>query len=148
MRRYPRSDLEKRFLEFVDKSGSCWEWRGSSKPNGHGQFYVRGKVVYVHRFAWEIRHGKIPKGHLVLRRCRNIRCVRPGHIYLDTCSGVRGNRHGKAKLNDKQVLDIVKLLERGRTQAEISEYYDVSKSCIGCIARGETWSHVTGRTRQ
>lgn len=75
---------------------------------------------------------------------------RASNLYYRTMSAVaaesymrgrinpRGERHGMAKLTERQVLEILDLL-RDHTQTAIAGEYDVTPSAIGSIARGENW---------
>lgn len=56
--------------------------------------------------------------------------------------GRRGR--GRPKLTREQVLEIVSLLD-SLSQSEIGARFGVTQSNIACIARGKSWSHVTGR---
>jgi HNH endonuclease/Zinc-binding dehydrogenase len=41
----------------------------------------------AHRFAWELEHGPIPAGKVLLRRCDQEGCVNPAHHELGTLRG-------------------------------------------------------------
>lgn len=53
-----------RFLEKVstDSLNGCWLWTGCRIHNGYGQLWDGSKVVYAHRFAYELWVGPIPEG--------------------------------------------------------------------------------------
>lgn len=53
-----------------------------------------------------------------------------------------GERHARAKIKDRDIPDIRRLISLGVPGAEIAERYGVSKSAIYCIKRGKTWCHV------
>lgn len=78
--------LEERFWAKVNKDGPlwngtpCWVWTGAKKPNGYGNFGISGRVVYAHRFAYEILVGVIPAGFEADHLCRNRACVNPEHL--------------------------------------------------------------------
>lgn len=57
----------------------CIEWIGEITPGGYGRFY-NGVRVMAHRFAYELRHGKIPDGLTVDHLCRNRCCVNADHL--------------------------------------------------------------------
>jgi excisionase family DNA binding protein len=73
------------------RDGDCWLWEGAkitgNLPDGRPRFaygLVRrsGRLLYAHRVAWELAHGTIPPGALVLHRCDNPPCVNPDHLFL------------------------------------------------------------------
>lgn len=56
----------------------------------------------------------------------------------------RGSRLPQAKLNEKQVFIIKRLLELGELrQRDIAALFDVEPSCISDINRGANWRHVS-----
>ncbi len=55
----------------------------------------------------------------------------------------RGERHGRAKLTEEQVLQIPGLRTQGLTQKAIGDLFGVSEKQIRSILRGKTWAHVT-----
>jgi len=56
----------------------------------------------------------------------------------------RGSAHGKAKLTEKDVVNIWKLFytRPDLTLKEIGGYFNVSEGCISMIVRRLTWRHV------
>ena len=53
----------------------------------------------------------------------------------------RGESHGRARLTDAKVAQIL-ALPSDRTDRSIAEEFGVGKGAIGRIRRGETWTHV------
>lgn len=78
-----RTDLATRFWAKVHKTERCWLWQGA-KAWGYGKIYVEGHVIRAHRVAWEMTHGPIPEGLLVLHECDTPACVNPSHLRLGT----------------------------------------------------------------
>lgn len=77
------------FWQKVDKGKSpndCWEWMGTKKTSGYGNFALRGvqgasKYVLAHRHSYEQVTGKkIPPGMHIDHLCRNRSCVNPSHL--------------------------------------------------------------------
>lgn len=71
---------EERFEAYIDRSGSCWEWRGAVSDNGYGRMRHNDGTFSVHRFAYERYRGPIPKDLVIDHLCRNRRCANPDHL--------------------------------------------------------------------
>jgi hypothetical protein len=77
---------DQKFWDRLSPNGECREWSGSRDPRGYGRVGWRGKVVLTHRLAWELAHGAIPSGLLVLHHCDNPPCCEPSHLFIGTQS--------------------------------------------------------------
>lgn len=51
-------------------------------------------------------------------------------------------RHHRAKLNAKQVRQIRRQHERGKSQRSLATAFDVSTATIGQVVHRDTWRHV------
>ncbi len=71
-----------RFWRKVEKTDTCWLWRGSTFRQGYGQFKINGKNLQTHRVVYEWTFGPILPGFLVCHRCDVPLCVRPDHLFL------------------------------------------------------------------
>lgn len=61
----------------------CWLWTGATraaKSARYGHISVRGKMILVHRAAYEAFKGPIPTGLTVDHVCRNTLCCNPAHL--------------------------------------------------------------------
>lgn len=77
------------FWDKVDKTGSCWNWKGA-KYRGYGQFTIewwkredgkwRCRTVRAHRYAYESLVGEIPEGLTLDHLCYNVGCANPDHL--------------------------------------------------------------------
>lgn len=74
------------------------------------------------------RHGRVPFGK------RNGKYTKPEKT-------PRGERHGCAKLSEMQVWQIRRLWELGLGAHRLSEVFDMSKTAVTKIIKGETWRH-------
>jgi hypothetical protein len=130
-------------------SGACIEFDGStSHPEGYGMVWYRPhgekrkRKMLAHRVAWLEAYGPIPDGLIVMRACRNPRCVAPAHLRLcNRSANVRDSyakgRDPRAKLTLAQAREI---LADPRTQREIAKDYGVHQTLVSRIKRGEAWN--------
>lgn len=78
---------EMRFWGKVEKTATCWIWKGALNSDGYGNTIMpkpSRKNMYAHRRSWEEANGPIPKGQQVLHRCDTPACVNPAHLFLGT----------------------------------------------------------------
>lgn len=93
--RHPNAKtLADRLLLKIEKTDSCWVWRGLVDRNGYGSINLRaGQKRLAHRLAYEVFVGAIPDGteldHVCHTRdaecpggdtCLHRRCVNPAHL--------------------------------------------------------------------
>ncbi len=64
----------------VEKTETCWLWKGSRNTYGYGQVRVDGRLRVVHRVVYEILVGPIPPDHEVDHLCFIRNCVNPAHL--------------------------------------------------------------------
>lgn len=83
------SEVElKRFRGFymMPSPNHCWLWRYGDKDK-YANFYTDSKVKWlVHRLAYTLWVGNIPKGYIVHHKCRSKRCTNPRHLLAITYS--------------------------------------------------------------
>lgn len=145
-----------RFWSKVDvgKPSECWEWRGGANEAGYGRFKVGGKLVSPHRFAYELKYGRILDngtyhGTVVRHRCDNPRCTNPAHLVLgDQRANVHDmdakGRRSKPAAGKYPPELIRKIFNDPRPHRVIAETYGVSKTYVGYIKRGDRGSAITG----
>ena len=155
----PRS-LKERFWEKIDvhKSNECWEWNAAKISKGYGVIGDEsGKMQYATHVLFYLRKGYWPpKGRTCNHICDNPGCVNPKHLYLGTQKSnvrdrdqrnrsnyVKGERNGKAKLTERKVYEIKRLLKQGiMTQRELGRKFGVDPTHISCINTGKVWRHI------
>lgn len=136
-----------------DEPKECWEWVGYRDRDGYGRITVKGKVQGAHRVSYAMHNDDFQDNMVICHKCDNPSCIRPDHLFQDTAQKnnldkelknrqVRGTNNGTAKLNDQAIRDIRKLWEKGMTQTDIAEIWDVSQATISYIVRKKRWLHV------
>lgn len=107
-------DVARRFWPRVEKTETCWLWRGSTHGIGYGEISVNGRLLPVHRLSWMLEHGD-PGSAWVLHHCDTPACVRPSHLFLGDNDANMKDASKKGRLNrrvcknghDKDVVGVV-----------------------------------------
>lgn len=71
------------FWANVEKTATCWLWKGKPSKQGYGTVRFQGRTWGAHTLAWTLTHGPIPKGKEPDHICRNRLCVRPELPHLE-----------------------------------------------------------------
>jgi 5-methylcytosine-specific restriction protein A len=137
----------------------CKIWTGAADSRGTAQYASRDADGRWRRrpasvLTWEMFHGPVPQGYVVLRVCDNPMCVFEPHMKLATKLQAtrlskfsprrRGSEAGTSKLSEDDVREIKRRLELGDYKTVIARDYGVTPSAIASIQNGRTWSHLDG----
>lgn len=142
-----------RFFSKVDvrDQNSCWYFKGKKTTRGYGGITIQGEHIYAHRLSYKLFCGEVDSRQLIRHKCDNPSCVNPWHLsagsHLDnmldrTIRGRNpaGERNGRAKLNDS---DVLRILADPRAAHKVAADYAVGKDAILRIRNGESWTHIT-----
>ena len=163
--RFIRTPVEDRFWEKVDKTKDCWLWTGDINSAGYGRITDYWQKILVHRFSYELAHGPIPEGMVILHLCDVKLCVRPEHLKVGTYSdnmkdaiakgrwepgaatrgkpGRRGTDAPRAKLTDDDIYVIRGRYAAGQdTVRGLAAEFKVSSSLIHAIVTHKIWTHI------
>jgi hypothetical protein len=144
-----KEDLD-RFLDKVDFSGECWNWKASKNKDGYGWFGVKGRVVLAHRISCWLAHGPPPDekptaDHL----CKDRSCVNPEHLRwasrLEQCENMVGVRN---LVDDDTAIECIKRCLSGESQSEVAKELGVSNQSIYTWVHGKRRSELLERARK
>lgn len=143
----------------VTESG-CWEWTGNKVGAGYGRIDFGGQKRVVHRIIYKLCVGHVENRIEVCHNCPggdNPACCNPAHLFLGTHTdnmrdsetkgrnshpGLRGERHGSAKLTEADVRDIRRRVAAGENGRVIAEEKGISRTTVSQIASRQRWAHV------
>lgn len=109
----------------------------------------------VHRLVLEAFVGPCPKRHECCHKDGDRQNNKRSNLYWGTRQdnmndmirhglSTKGEKNSQAKLTDEQVVEIVKLIDQGTAFRQIAELFPVGEVMVAHIARGESWTHITG----
>lgn len=151
----------KSFLSMLDiDTDECVVWDYASGSHGYGQLWFDGKDQTVHRLALTLKIGDPPNSKSqALHRpniCHNRKCFNYQHLYWGTAKDNhrdsvidkthsspplhKGVKHPRAKLSEKQVLDIRADKDSHR---EIAKKYGIVKATVGFIKSKRIWKDLS-----
>lgn len=158
-----------RFWAKVQKTDGCWLFTGAKGGGGYGVFWLDGRQIPAHRFAWTEVNGELPPGFILCHHCDNPPCIRPDHIFPGTYADnmrdaaekgrmptgekhgskthpeavLRGEDNANARLNPDVVRSIRAAYQaNGATVSAISRRFDIDRATVRQIVHRRTWRHV------
>lgn len=153
--RASRVSLEVRFLSRIEKTETCWLWKGCTS-RGYGVLRASSprRQLFAHRLSYEMHVGPVAKGLFVCHHCDNRACVNPEHLFLGTNAEntqdkvnkgrqVKGAQVNTSKLTAAEVREMRRLnSEEGVPRSRLVQIYGVTRHTVHMILHRKTWSHV------
>lgn len=151
--RWSKLDPAVRLRERSEWRGNCliYTW-GAEAPSGHVTMDFEGRSIGVHRGAWILVHGPVPKGLVIRHECDTPRCINIDHLLSGTRADnnadrdrrgrqvvLKGERNGSAKLTLDSVRVIRARLAAGESTRSVAADYGVSQFATWSIKAGRTW---------
>lgn len=153
-----------RFWSHVDRSGgkdACWPWtahlRKTKWREDYGQWSLgrdgKSYSFLSHLLAYELTNGAMRQGLQARHTCNNPACCNPKHMTPGTAkenasdrdkagTTAKGERHGSARLNEKQVRQIRQLRASGVSLPKIADLFGVTHQNVLYIVNYVTWKHI------
>lgn len=123
----------------------CLYWPHGRNSAGYAIYGRGGKLLYVHRYMCEYRHGPCPKGHQAAHSCGNgdKGCCNPQHISWKTPSANQHDRRttGRPFTGRREILTPVQIAvirASDDTAAELAKMFDTTEANIRHIRAGRT----------
>lgn len=103
--------LKKRLYEGAEQNEGGCLYRGNSLD--YGRILHNGKAFARHRLAYELEHGPIPEGKVIMHKCDNPGCFNPSHLDVGTQAENLADMRAKGRSNDQK--DIARQPKTGKT---------------------------------
>jgi hypothetical protein len=138
--------IERRSVPEPNSGCRLWEGMVNQDNRGnvrslYGAIRLRGRMVKVHRVAWEFANGQIPGGAHVLHRCDVPICCNPQHLFLGD-NGINiadkiTKERGSKKQTAEKAKEIHAMRRAGASHAELATTFGVNQSTISRILSGK-----------
>ena len=131
----------------IDPVTGCHEWQRSKNSRGYGQFWIKGKHFFAHRFYYEQKYGPIPKGLNGCHTCDNPGCCNADHVFPGTQKDNMADAAQKGRMQRRNAAKTH--CPRGHAYDEANTYHSkngIHRVCKAC--RAERARDLRARERE
>lgn len=136
-----------RFMAYVEKTDSCWMWKGAINRGGYGKLCFReNNTAIASRVSYELFKGSIEDGMYICHLCDIPSCVNPEHLWAgshmeNTLDMIEKERQ-HSKLLPMDVVELRKLWEQGYSNAKLCEIFNITSGNVSSIIHRRIWKHI------
>jgi hypothetical protein len=136
----------------------CVLWMRMADRRGYGRINIDNTPFLAHRASWMVSRSYVSSEHLICHKCDTPSCINPDHLFVGSRrdniadmdakgrrKAARGEKAGRAKLTEKQVLSI---FDDTRSNKELGAIYGVLPDHIRLIKQGVTWAWLLRRNNK
>lgn len=148
--------LDKRCVP--EPNTGCLLWEGGRTSRGYPAFNRRanGKIecFALHREVLQRKiNRKLQKGEVARHLCGTPNCLEASHLapgsHADNMVDMvrmdrqaKGERSGRAKVNEKIVVEIRQACESGVSRRIAAQFFGLTHPAVSAIVTRKTWGHV------
>lgn len=124
----------------------CWEWPGARNSLGYGVTTSSGtraerRSMRVTWIVYEMFHGPMPDGAIIMHVCDNPPCVNPHHLAAGTRTLNMVDKIAKGRQHSKLTADQVRAIRADpRPDKVVATELAVSPATIFCARTRRTWA--------
>ena len=155
-----RAPVEERFWRNVHKGGpdECWPF-GSGEFRGYRTIALGSRAdgtIMAHKFSYQLHHGPVPTGMVVMHSCDNPPCCNPAHLSLGSYADNAADMHEKGRAarqgpcgehnpNVKLTEELVRYIRANpqRGHKDLADELGLTPNTVRGVRIGRTWKHVT-----
>jgi hypothetical protein len=116
----------------------CWLWTGRTDRDGTPVIRTRASSTTARRHYWIRENGPIPEGQILYSHCQEKLCVRLSH-HEPVSWREWHRRSARTHVDRLKAWRMMCLRAEGATQQEVGEIFNVDRSVVRAIERGEHW---------
>jgi hypothetical protein len=68
------------FNSNVEKTKTCWIWKGGFSDKGYGRISYKNKMRQAHRIMYALYNDNWDENLVIHHTCGNRKCVNPAHL--------------------------------------------------------------------